>query len=180
MHEFEYLSVFLSLIFGISVTHILAGAIRSIYSREIDATRLVLTGFMFLVLILNWWTGFRWKDHEDWSSDIYLIIVFWATIHYVASITLYPPQVSGTRQALQYRNTWFFGAFTVLCLGDILQTAAMGNLFIPKAYLPFVLHFVVLCLAGIYLNKQKVYLFLAWYFLIIMTLWYLVVRRFLV
>jgi hypothetical protein len=34
MSEFEYLAVFVSIIFGISVTHILAGAIRSIYRAE--------------------------------------------------------------------------------------------------------------------------------------------------
>jgi hypothetical protein len=39
MSEFEYLAVFVSMIFGSSVTHVLAGAIRSIYREQIDETR---------------------------------------------------------------------------------------------------------------------------------------------
>lgn len=62
MSEFEYLAVFVSIIFGISVTHILSGVVRSFYRNERDETHFVLTAFFFLVLILNWWTGIAWKD----------------------------------------------------------------------------------------------------------------------
>ena len=47
MSEFEYLAVIVSVIFGISVTHILAGVIRSIYRGQIDETHFVLTAFSF-------------------------------------------------------------------------------------------------------------------------------------
>jgi hypothetical protein len=42
MSEFEYLAVFISIIFGISVTHILAGVVRSIYRGEKNQTHNVL------------------------------------------------------------------------------------------------------------------------------------------
>ena len=34
MSEFEYLAVFMSIIFGISTTHVMAGVIRSIYRGD--------------------------------------------------------------------------------------------------------------------------------------------------
>ena len=78
MSEFEYLAVFVSIVFGISVTHILAGVIRSIYRRQINETHFVLTAFFFLVLILDWWTGFSWEKQEVWSVDLFIVIVMWA------------------------------------------------------------------------------------------------------
>jgi len=94
MSEFEYLAVFVSIIFGISVTHILAGVIRSIYRGRTNETRLVLTAFFFLVLILDWWTGFYWEQQEVWSFDLFIVIVMWAVAHYLGAITLYPPQAA--------------------------------------------------------------------------------------
>jgi hypothetical protein len=72
MSQFEYLAVFVSIVFGISVTHILAGVIRSIYRGRIDETHIVLTLFFFVVLILNWWTGYNWHDQEVWSFGLSL------------------------------------------------------------------------------------------------------------
>ena len=64
MSEFEYLAVFVSIIFGISVTHVLAGVIRSFYRGQRDETHFVLSAFLFLVLILDWWTGIQWRDQS--------------------------------------------------------------------------------------------------------------------
>lgn len=179
MSEFEYLAVFVSIIFGISVTHILAGAIRSIYRKDIDQTHFVLTAFFFLVMILNWWTGFSWSDQEVWSFDLFLVIIIWSVSHYIAAITLYPRQASGTEEPYEYRRNWFLWAFVGVVTADILQTAASGGLFSPWFYLPFVLHYVALSLLGIFVNRPLLHRCIAWYFLISIAIWSLLVRRFL-
>ena len=179
MTEFEYLAVFVSIIFGISVTHILAGTIRSFYRSEKDLTHYLLTIFFFLVLILNWWTGFSWGKQEVWSFDLFLIIIIWAVSHYVAAITLYPPQSAGIEQPFDYRRNWFFWAFIGLIATDILQTAASGALFRPWFYLPFVLHFAAACLLAIFIKTAIFHRWLAWYLVIVMTTWAFIVRRFL-
>lgn len=48
MSEFEYLAVIMSIIFGISVIHVLTGVIRSFYRREQDLTRYVLSEFFIM------------------------------------------------------------------------------------------------------------------------------------
>ncbi len=179
MTEFEYLAVFVSIIFGISVTHILAGTIRSFYRAEKDLTHYLLTIFFFLVLILNWWTGFSWGKQEVWSFDLFLIIIVWAVSHYVAAITLYPPQSAGIEQPFEYRRNWFFWAFIGLIATDILQAAASGGLFTPWFYLPFVLHFVAACLLAIFIKAAIFHRWLAWYLVIVIATWAFVVRRFL-
>ena len=179
MSEFEYLAVFISIIFGISVTHILAGVIRSIYRAELDETHFVLTAFFFLVLILNWWTGFSFRSVEVWSFDIFLIIVIWSVAHYIAAITLYPPQSAGVEHAFEYRRNWFMWAFIGTVVMDIGQTGARGALFAPWFYLPYVLHYIAVCLLAIFLNKPGFHRWSAWYLLVVTASWSFIVRRFL-
>ena len=179
MSEFEFLSVFVSIIFGISVTHIMAGVMRSFYRGERDETILVLTAFLFLVLILNWWISYTWRDEPIWSFERFLIIIIWAVSHYVAAITLYPPLASGDEQPFAHRRHWFLWAFFGITITDMLQAWAKGELLDPWYYLPFVSHYAVLSLIGIALRKPSFYRWMAWYFLLSMTLWSFVVRRFL-
>ncbi len=180
MSEFEYLAVFISIIFGISLTHILAGTIRSIYRNKAEESHLVWTLFILLVMILNWWTGYAWHDQQTWSFDLFMIIVFWSMAHYLVAITLYPPQAAGREHPFEYRHNWFLWAWIGIVLSDVLQTAARGDVFSPWYYLPFVLHYVFLALIAIFLQKPALHRWLPWYFLVSMVVWSFVVRRFLV
>ena len=180
MSEFEYIAVFISIIFGISVTHVLAGVIRSIYRGQIDETHFVLTAFFFLVMILNWWTGYSLQSQEVWSFDLFLIIIIWSVSHYVAAITLYPPQTAGDDRTFDYRRNWFFWAFIGVAMTDILQTAVRGQVFTPWFFLPFVLHYVAVAVFAIFINKPGFHRWIAWYLLISIVIWSFAVRRFLV
>jgi len=180
MSEFEYLAVIVSIIFGISVTHILAGVIRFMYRGEFHETHLVLTAFFFLVMILNWWTGYSWQGEEVWSFDLFLVIIVWSVSHYIAAITLYPPQATGIEQRFEYRQNWFLWAFIAVVLTDILQTAARGKVFSPWFYLPFVLHYVCLALLAIFVDRPSLNRWIAWYLLLSIAIWSFAVRRFLI
>jgi hypothetical protein len=179
MSQFEYLAVFVSIVFGISVTHILAGVIRSIYRGRIDETHIVLTLFFFVVLILNWWTGYNWHDQEVWSFGLFLVIIVWSVTHYVGAITLYPPQTTGLSHPLEYRRNWFLWAFIAVAATDMLQTAARGGLLDPWYYVVFVPHYIVVALIAIFVNKPTFHRWMAWYLLIITISWSFIVRRFL-
>ncbi len=179
MSKFEYLAVILSIIFGISVTHILAGVIRSVYRGKTDETHFALTAFFFLVMILNWWTGYSWQSQEVWSFDLFLVIILWSVSHYIAAITLYPPQAGGTEPPFEYRRNWFLWAFIGVASMDILQTAARGDVFSPWFFLPFVLHYIALALIAIFVNRPSLHRWIAWYFLLSVAVWSFVVRRFL-
>jgi hypothetical protein len=179
MSEFEFLAVFVSIVFGIAVTHVLAGVMRSFYRGQRDTTHLVLTAFIFLVLVLNWWTTYTWRDQEVWSFELFLIIIIWAMSHYVAAITLYPPLASGDEHPFEYRRHWFYIAFLGICVTDTMQTVAAGNVFEPWYYLPFVLHYAALAVIALVARKPVVYYWTAWYLLVSIAAWSFIVRRFL-
>jgi hypothetical protein len=179
MSEFEYLAVFMSIIFGISTTHVMAGVIRSIYRGEVNHTHFVLTAFFFVVLILDWWTGFYWAEQENWSFFHFSVIVVWSMAHYVGAITLYPPLSAGVEHPFEYRHNWFLIAFIGIAAMDIAQTWVRGDLFSPRTYLPFVGHYIVVALLALYVNKPLFHRVMAWYLLVTTISWSFIERLFL-
>jgi hypothetical protein len=66
-----------------------------------------------------------------------------------------------------------------MCLLDITQTAIHGDVFHPIWYLPFVGQYAALAGGGLIAHRRGYDRFFAWYQLITLLVWALVVRRFL-
>ena len=183
MNEFEFLAVFISIVIGLGVTHILHGLARLIHNRgqqKVAMLHFVWTLNVILILLLNWWVLFLWADYPAWSFDIYLLLIGWGIGLYMLAVILYPPDIrkeDSFKEIFEQNRKWLFGTFVVFVALDVAQTAVRGQLFEPKIYLPFVLHFAVLAAIGIPVANKRYQVFLAWYFLIVLILWCLVVRR---
>jgi hypothetical protein len=179
MSEFEFLSVLVSIIFGLGLTHALSGLFRMAYLRELTERRVLYTIWVFMVLVLNWWVFYGWRDYTAWSFEVFLLIVLWALSFYVLAITLYPPEgttrASGTAWS-EYRGFHVAVAATVML--DIAWTALKGNLFTPWYYLPFVLHYVVLGYLAEVVRSHTFRRAVAWWYLLSIVAWALVVRRY--
>lgn len=183
MDEFEFLAVFISIVIGLGVTHVLYGLARIIYNREqhqFSILHFLWSINILLILLLNWWIFFLWVDYPLWSFDIYLLLIGWGVSLYMLSVVLYPPDIRGdvSYDDLFERNRkWLLGTFLVVVLIDIAQTAVRGQLFQPRFYLPYVLHYAALAAIGIALTDRRYQIFLAWYLLITLVLWSLLIRR---
>ena len=185
MNQFEFLAVFISIVVGLGVTHILHGVARLIHNRDrqqIAKLHLVWTLNVLLILLLNWWVLFLWADFPAWSFDIYLLLIGWGIALYMLAVILYPPDIKSEdsyEDIFEQNRKWLFGTFLVFVALDVAQTAVRGQLVEPKIYLPFVLHYAVLAAIGIPVGRKRYQSFVAWYFLITLILWCLFVRRFL-
>ncbi len=124
MSEFEFLSVLVSIIFGLGLTHILRGSVSQLFRSQALDLRLAYAGFFVVVLVLNWWVFFSWRKNEIWSFELFLALVLWAISHYVVAITLYRPDDAESDSRFQLHL--FLLAFVVAGLLDILQTAREG------------------------------------------------------
>lgn len=178
MTEFEFLSVLISMIFGLGLTHVLAGTMRYVYAGRATEERLVYSLFVLIVLVLNWWVIFTWRGHTQWSFDEFLVLVFWAISHYALTIALYPLDEVGYTDFGNHRN-WYLWAFIVMAILDIAQTAMRGDVFHPWYYLPYVLHYIVLALVALFAGSRGVHRFASWWFLVSIVVWSLIARRFL-
>jgi len=186
MSSFEFISILMSIVIGLGVTNLLAGAGRAFYRRRqtpMDEVHIVLTLATLLILALNWWVAFKWNTNVLWSFDKFLVLIVWTITLYLLTTFLYPPDLSEEeerRNRFEVNRSGYYSAFIAFCAMDIVQTALRSGLLDPVWYLPFVGHFLILGAAGLIVRKRRYDRFFAWYQLIVLLLWSLLVRRFLV
>jgi hypothetical protein len=186
MSSFEFISILMSIVVGLGVTNLLSGVGRAFYRRKqvpMDEVHLVLTTSTLLVLALNWWVTFKWNTTTVWSFDTFLVLIAWTIALYMLTTFLYPPDLSEEEERgnrFDRNRSGYYSAFIVFCAMDITQTAMRGGLFQPIWYLPFVAHYAVLAGAGLWVRKRGYDRFFAWYQLITLLIWSLLVRRYLV
>ena len=174
MTQFDFISVLVSIVFGLGLTHLCGGAFQLAHRRRLTASILLLAGFTFLVIVLNWWMFYLWRDRTEWTFEALLVLVAWALSFYAMAFGLFPPDTD-TDPATRYRG--FALAFIATSTLDVVQTALLGTLFEPWYYLPFVAQYAV-CGFVIYRSgSSRMSTAVAWYLLVTMLLWCLLVRR---
>ena len=186
MSSFEFIVALMSIIIGLGVTNLLAGAGRAFYRRRqnpIDEVHIVFTAATLLLLVLQWWVTFKWNTQVNWSFDEFLVLIVWTISLYMLTVFLYPPDLSEGEEhgdRFHRNRTGYYSTFVAMCLLDITQTAIRGDVFHPVWYLPFVSQYALLASAGLIARRRGYNRFFAWYLLITLLMWALVVRRYLV
>jgi hypothetical protein len=181
--DFEFLSVLVSIIIGLGLTHLLSGLGRAFYTRErftMDAVHVAWTVTVLFVLVLNWWVFLLWRDFEGWTFGAFFAIVMWTTLMYMMAVILYPPNLSGDidyRQIFEQNRTWFLLTFTGQALLDILVTTQREGQLPELYYLVFVGHFAVITFVGVFVRKRWYDLLAAWYIMVTMVSWSFIVRH---
>jgi hypothetical protein len=97
MSSFEFIAALMSIIIGLGVTNLLAGAGRAFYRRKenpLDEVHIVLTVATLLLLVLQWWVTFRWNTEVNWTFDKFLVLTAWTVALYLLTVFLYPPDLS--------------------------------------------------------------------------------------
>lgn len=151
MSQFEYISVFASIILGLGLAHLLAGAIQQIYRGKLGYQQLCYSVLALFIIVLNWWGLFAWKDGASWSLLQFFVLVAWALSMFGMCVALYPPAEDAGEFA-KHKPTLLWLLIGVIAL-DIAQTALHGALFTPPTYLPFMLHYAALALAAIFIRN---------------------------
>src|SRR5215472_17813415 len=99
MDSFSYLSVFISLILGLGVTHLLTGAATLIRSRR--EIRLwwptpLWMATTFLIQVQTWWAIFRLRSVENWSFSAFLIVLLQPVAIFMMAALIVPRAAGGT------------------------------------------------------------------------------------
>ncbi|MFV8817701.1 hypothetical protein [Haliea sp. E17] len=143
MTLFEYLSVFLSVIMGLGVTHILAGLSKTIHYRKSLGLNWVHTLWSINVLIyivIIWWGMFWWSKQVDWSFFEFLLLLLYAITLFLAASLLFPwdmPTDFDFKVHFRETRIWFFSVFLFAWCLDVPETvlkAEEGVRALPQVY----------------------------------------------
>ncbi len=183
MSDFEFLSVLVSIVIGLGLTHLLGGLGHAFHFRNVhklDAAHLGWTIAVFFILVLNWWVFLLWRDFSAWTFSAFFMIIMWTTSMYAMALALYPP---GRARDVDYRTlfennrTWFLTTFTIMILFDLVVTYMRDQAIPEPGYLAFVGHCGVISATGIMVRKRLFDLAAGWYLAVAMILWSFGVRQ---
>jgi len=131
MTTFEYIAVLVSIIVGLSLTHVLGGVGRIIGNpgrAKVYWVHLVWSLYVFVYVVAFWWWEFQLSAVEVWTVQLYLFLVLYATLLYLLCVILYPREFpSEFREYFHLRRKWFFSLWIVVYFVDIGDTALKGG-----------------------------------------------------
>jgi hypothetical protein len=180
--SFEFVTVLVSVIVGLAVTHLLTGLGRAVHLRQKASlwwVHLLWTATVFVYLALHWWALFYLRDESTWNFWVFLYILIHSVLLFFLAVLLYRPDPDGVldhRATFELNRSWFFGVFAVALLADIGTTAIEGNLWDPWYVLPVILHLAALAAVGAVVPSTRYQKFLVIYFFAVFVGWGVMVR----
>ena len=121
MDPFEYLSVLVSIIIGLGLSHLLASAARLIQMRSrvrFHAPALLWMVLLFLLQVQIWWAAFGDRGEEVWNFFDFLSFLLIPVVAYLLTYLLVPDLETESAidlGASYHRNRgWFFGLLAVV------------------------------------------------------------------
>ena len=93
MDPYEYLTVFVSVVLGLAVVHLLGGVSLILDTRvreKIDWIHSLWTANVFVTTLLVWWFNFGLTAVEVWTLPHFLNLVAYSVVLYLMSGLLYP------------------------------------------------------------------------------------------
>lgn len=168
MDPYAHLKVVLGILLGLSIRHLLNGAVKLVQHPGRNPTywiHLLWTFYLFLMMIHFWWWEFHLVNIKHWLFTEYFFVIVYIIVYYILCALLYPDDLkdySGFKEYFYSRKKWFFGFLGASYVLDIIDTAIKGK--------EYFLHFgweypvrnglhIVLCLIATQTNSPR---FHAW------------------
>ncbi len=152
MDPYEYLTVFVSVILGLAVVHLLGGVSLILDTRvreKTDWIHSLWTVNVFVTTLLVWWFNFGLTAVEVWTLPHFLNLVAYSVVLYLMSGLLYPvrgDEIVDFRAHFEANRPRFFGvclAFQFVDFADAaLERQALGTDWAP-------LHLISLVVFGL-------------------------------
>ena len=126
MHQFDYLSIFVSLIIAIGVTHLLSsgsGLIRFRGKVRLHVPTLIWMAALLLIQIQIWWGSYYRREIEGWTFFGFLFYLLIPIVASMLGFLLIPTPEPGADLVAEYDNNrkWFFGLLTGLVILSLLE-----------------------------------------------------------
>ena len=129
MDPYEYLTIFISVVLGLAVVHLLSGVSLILDTRvrqRVDWIHLVWTTNVFVTTLLVWWFNFSLTAVQVWTLLHFLNLVAYSVVLYLLSALLFPVQgveIIDFRAHFEANRPRFFMVWLVFQVVDFADVA---------------------------------------------------------
>lgn len=180
MTAFEYLTILVSIIVGLGITHLLSG-IGSLLGGTKDVKSywphtLWMCNIAFF-FVFFWWFQFKWVEIPDWSFGLFLFVLGYAVVIYLVAMILLPPDVPDPfdfRDHYFRRRHRFFGGLILMLAVDTIDAFTKGwenVLSLGPLWVVVVSVQVIGGVVAIRTSSDAYHKFFAVFWLVLMTAW---------
>jgi hypothetical protein len=122
---FEYLTVLISVVVGLSVTSFLTNVVRIIHVRgdvTISWAQLLWSVVILMWTIAFWWFTFVHAEEREWTYPLFVFLLAYSTLLFVLMALLFPegvPENHNYRTQFMRNRIWFFSTFLLFLFVDL-------------------------------------------------------------
>ena len=168
MDSFSYLSVFISLILGLGVTHLLTGVAALIRSRrelKLWWPAPIWMATTFLIQVQTWWAMFSLRTVEHWSFAAFLIVLLQPVAIFMMTALIVPRTVDGRtidlRDEYFQESRWFFSALLLALAASLAKNLVLTGSFPEPLNFAAHLLFIAIAVAALASKSARVHQILA-------------------
>jgi hypothetical protein len=134
MTGFDYLSVLLSIVIGLGLSHLVSSTARLIQARRRVRVFAPVVGWvviLFLAQVQIWWAALSWRSPEQWSFLPFLVLLLLPTVAALLSVLVLPdfdqPGEIDMESFFFEHHRWFFLLFASVPLLSLTHEALMNG-----------------------------------------------------
>jgi hypothetical protein len=124
---FEYLTVLVSVVVGLSVTSFLTNVARIIHLRDavtISWVQLLWSINILIWTIAFWWFTFVLAEQPEWTFPLFVFLLFYATLLFFMMALLFPegmPADHNYRAQFMRNRVWFYSVLLLFLCVDVID-----------------------------------------------------------
>ena len=124
---FEYLTVLISVVVGLSVTSFLTNVARIIHIRgdvTISWVQLLWSITILIWTIAFWWFTFVLAEQSEWTFPLFVFLLVYSTLLFFMMALLFPegiPADHNYRAQFMRNRVWFFGVLLLFLCVDLID-----------------------------------------------------------
>ena len=141
---FEYLTVLISVVIGLSMTSFLTNVVRIIHLRgdvTVSWVQLLWSATISIWTIAFWWFTFVLADQQQWTYPLFIFLLAYSTLLFFLMALLFPegvPADHNYRTQFMRNRVWFFGVLLLfLCVDVIDYLVKLGKDVSIVGHLPY-------------------------------------------
>ncbi|MEO6014348.1 MAG: hypothetical protein ABIQ30_12305 [Devosia sp.] len=129
---FVHVRIVMGIVVGLGITRLLTGLAALVQNPNrprISLLHLLWTLFVLVELVLFWWWQFALIEVTHWNFGSFAFVIAYAVTLFLMAALLVPDKIEeydGYEHYFLSRRRWFFGAFAVTLVFDLIDTLLKG------------------------------------------------------